>query len=102
MQDSDEITRLYRNSGEDKLYQTLSYRQYQVNSEADENRITDLLILSDGFAYVFNPSAKPESIPDIWEQIGSAIAEVNGVNQLSEAPVSENSNQTGVNDETQP
>ncbi len=102
VQDSDEITRLYRNSGEDKLYQTLSYRQYQVNSEADENRITDMLILSDGFAYVFNPSAKPESIPDIWEQIGSAIAEVNDVNQLSETPVPESSNQTGVNDETQP
>lgn len=102
VQDSDEITRLYRNSGEDKLYQTLSYRQYQVDSGADENRITDLLILSDGFAYVFNPSVKPESIPDIWEQIGSAIAEVNDVNQLSETVVPESTNQTGVNDETQP
>ena len=102
VQDSDSVTRLYRLSGEDKLYQTLSYRQYQVSSDADENRITDLLILSDGFAYVFNPSAKPENIPEIWGQIGSAIAEVNDVNQLSETSASESSNQTGVNDETQP
>ena len=39
---------------------------------------------------------------DIWEQIGSAIAEVNDVNQLSETSVPESTIQTGVNDETQP
>ena len=102
VQDSEEITKLYRLSGEDKLYQTLSYRQYQVSNDADENWITDQRILSDGFAYIFNPSANPEIIPEIWEQIGSIIAEVNSVNHLSEGDNSESTNTTGVNDETQP
>ena len=106
VQDSDEITRLYRNSGEDKLYQTLSYRQYIVNGEADENRITDQKILADGFAYVFNPSAKADDIPVVWEQIGSMIAEINAVSQnqnqtdLPDEPAPE-FKETGVNDEEQ-
>lgn len=79
VQDSDEITRLYRNSGEDKLYQTLSYRQYLVNNDADANWLTDQLILSDGFAYIFNPSVSAEGIAGIWEQIGSSISEVSAV-----------------------
>lgn len=84
VQDNENVTRLYRNSGEDKLYQSLSLRQYLVDSDADENRLTDQRILSDGFAYIFNPSAKPENIPGIWEQIGSSIAEINSVDSVSE------------------
>ncbi len=82
VQDNDEITKLYRKSGKDKLYQTLSYRQYLVNNNADENWLTDQMILADGFNYVFNPSAKPEDIAGIWEQIGTIIAEINEVNNL--------------------
>ena len=100
VQDSEPITKLYRGSGKDKLYQTLSYRQYLVNPEADANWLTDQRILSDGFAYVFNPSAKPEDIPEIWGQIGGLIAEINSVNNLPETIISEESNQKGVNDET--
>ena len=100
VQDSDEITKLYRNSGEDKLYQTLSYRQYLANSDTDENWLTDQRILSDGFAYIFNPSAKPEDIPDIWEQIGSLIAEINSVNNLSQSSNGEGLKETGENNET--
>lgn len=100
VQDNEAITKLYRGSGEDKLYQTLSYRQYLVNNEADGNWLTDQMILSDGFNYIFNPSAKPEDIPGIWEQIGSLIAEIHSVNNLSENSVPE-SNIEGVNNETQ-
>lgn len=100
VQDNDAITKLYRNSGEDKLYQTLSYRQYLVNNEADENWLTDERILSDGFAYIFNPSAKPEDIPGIWEQIGSLIAEINSVNNLSQSNTGEGLKETGENNET--
>lgn len=100
VQDNETITKLYRGSGEDKLYQTLSYRQYLVNNEADGNWLTDQMILSDGFNYIFNPSAKPEDIPGIWEQIGSLIAEIHSVNNLSENSVPE-SNIEGVNNETQ-
>ena len=82
MQDSDAVTKLYRNSGEDKLYQSLSWRQYLVDSDTDENRITDQKILSDGFAYIFNPSAKADDIPGIWEQIGSSIAEINSMDRI--------------------
>lgn len=92
VQDSDEITALYRKSGEDKLYQTLSYRQYLVSNDADENWLTDQLILADGFNYIFNPSAKPENIPEIWEQIGDIIAEINEVNNLSSQAGTENPN----------
>lgn len=102
VQDNEAVTKLYRNSGEDKLYQTLSYRQYLVNSDADGNWLTDQLILSDGFNYIFNPSAKPEDIPEIWEQIGSLIAEVDSVNHLSETPDSGSTIEKGVNNETQP
>jgi ABC-type glycerol-3-phosphate transport system substrate-binding protein len=102
VQDNDAVTKLYRNSGEDKLYQTLSYRQYLIKSEADENWLTDQRILSDGFAYIFNPSAKPENIPEIWEQIGALITEVESVNHLSEEQLSESTIQKGVNNETQP
>ena len=83
VQDNDRITKLYRNSGEDKLYQSLSLRQYLVDSDTDENRLTDRKILSDGFAYIFNPSAKPDDIPGIWEQIGASIAEINSVDSVS-------------------
>ena len=89
VQDNDAVTKLYRVSGKDKLYQTLSYRQYQVGSDADENWLTDQRILSDGFAYIFNPSAKPEDIPGIWEQIGDLIAEIESVNSLSGAEIPE-------------
>lgn len=103
VQDNETVTKLYRNSGEDKLYQTLSYRQYLVNSDAGGNWLTDQLILSDGFNYIFNPSAKPEDIPEIWEQIGSLIEEIDSVNHLSESPsYSESTIVKGVNNETQP
>ena len=91
VQDNDDVTKLYRNSGEDKLYQTLSYRQYQVNNDADENWITDKLVFSDGFAYIFNPSALPENIPEIWNQIGTVINEINSLNHISETPQTNNS-----------
>lgn len=102
VQDNERITKLYRNSGEDKLYQTLSYRQYLLKNDADANWITDMLILSDGFGYIFNPSAKPEDIPQIWEQIGSLIAEVNDVNYLSKSDTLESTIDIGGNNETQP
>lgn len=83
VQDNDAVTKMYRNSGEDKLYQTLSYRQYLVNNDADGNWLTDQLILADGFAYIFNPSVKAEDIAGIWEQIGSAISEVSSISNGS-------------------
>ena len=92
VQDNDEITKLYRKSGKDKLYQTLSYRQYLVNNSADENWLTDQMILADGFNYVFNPSAKPEDIAGIWEQIGSIIAEINEVNNPDPETAAEKQN----------
>ncbi len=79
VQDTDPVTRLYRNSGKDKLYQTLSLRQYMVNRDADDHWLTDQRILADGFAYIFNLSATAEDIPNIWDQIGSSIAEINAV-----------------------
>ena len=97
VQDNDEITKLYRRSGEDKLYQTLSYRQYLVSNDADENWLTDQRILSDGFDYIFNPSSRQEDIPGIWEQIGSIIAEINSINDLSESSTSEEIIETGGN-----
>ena len=100
VQDSEAVTKLYRGSGKDKLYQTLSYRQYLVNPDADANWLTDQRILSDGFAYIFNPSANPEQIPEIWNQIGDLFAEINSVNNLPESTNSEDNNQKGVNDET--
>ena len=102
VQDNDAVTKLYRNSGEDKLYQTLSFRQYLANSDNGGNWLTDQRILSDGFAYIFNPSAKPEDIADIWEQIGSIIAEVDSVNHLSDISSTESTILKGVNNETQP
>ncbi len=101
VQDNDAITKLYRNSGKDKLYQTLSYRQYLVNSDADENWLTDQRILSDGFAYIFNPSAKAEDIPGIWDQIGMSIAEINAVSAASEHEASEIMSDTGGNNENE-
>ena len=73
-----------------------------MNGEADENRITDQKILADGFAYVFNPSAKADDIPVVWEQIGSMIAEINAVSQntLNGEPAPE-LKETGENDEEQ-
>ena len=79
VQDTDSVTKLYRNSGKDKLYQTLSLRQYMVNRDADEHWLTDQRILSDGFAYIFNLSVTADDIPTIWDQIGSSIAEINAV-----------------------
>lgn len=102
VQDNDAVTKLYRNSGEDKLYQTLSYRQYMVNSGSDENWLTDQRILSDGFAYIFNPSAKAEDIPGIWEQIGNSIAEISTVSGLTDVSGSENDTDSGGNNETEP
>ena len=102
VQDNESVTKLYRGSGEDKLYQTLSYRQYLVNSDADENWLTDQRILSDGFAYIFNLSASAEDIPGIWDQIGNSIAEISSAASLSETMVPENINNTGGNYETQP
>ncbi len=89
VQDNDAVTKLYRNSGEDKLYQSLSQRQYLVNSGADENWLTDRLILSDGFAYIFNLSATSADIPNIWEQIGSSIAEISAVSSGETAAAAE-------------
>ena len=101
VQDNEEITTLYRKSGKDKLYQTLSYRQYFVNNNADENWLTSRMILSDGFSYVFNPSAKPEDIPEIWKQIGDVIDEINSVNNNSENNTFDTTIETGVKNETQ-
>ena len=101
VQDNAAITRLYRNSGKDKLYQTLSYRQYLVNNDADENWLTDQMILSDGFAYIFNLSAKAEDIPGIWEQIGTSIAEINAVSTVSENGISEYTSDTGGTNENE-
>ena len=99
VQDNDAVTKLYRNSGEDKLYQTLSSRQYLVNNDADENWLTDQLILSDGFAYIFNPSVNAEDIAGIWEQIGSSIAEVSAVSDTIETEQTETISTQGGNDE---
>ncbi len=102
VQDNDSVTKLYRNSGEDKLYQTLSLRQYRVNSDADEHWLTDQRILSDGFAYIFNLSVTAEDIPDIWEQIGSSIAEINAVPGSSDEPNPVEGTATGDNYENKP
>lgn len=99
VQDNDAVTKMYRNSGEDKLYQTLSYRQYLVNNDADENWLTDQLILSDGFAYIFNPSVNAEGIAGIWDQIGSSIAEVSAVSDTIEIEKTETTTAQGGNDE---
>lgn len=99
VQDNDAVTKMYRNSGEDKLYQTLSYRQYLVNNDADGNWLTDQLILSDGFAYIFNPSVKAEDIAGIWDQIGSSIAEVSAVSNTIEIDKAEATTAQGGNDE---
>lgn len=92
VQDNETVTKLYRSSGKDKLYQSLSLRQYLVNSSADENWTQDQLILSDGFAYIFNPSTAAEDIPNIWEQIGSSIAEISTVTGGSPSAASEGEN----------
>ena len=97
VQDNDAVTKLYRNSGEDKLYQTLSSRQYLINIDADENWLTDQLILSDGFAYIFNPSVNAEDIAGIWEQIGSSIAEVSAVSSTIEVDKAEITTAQGGN-----
>lgn len=80
VQDSPEITRLYQNSGKDKLLQTLSWREevmpFPVNGEWN----TDSLVLSDGFANVFSLTTKMEDIPGIWKQIGESIAEIKTIN----------------------
>ncbi len=89
VQDNEAITKLYRSSGKDKLYQSLSLRQYLVKSGADENWTQDRLILSDGFGYIFNPSMTSENIPNIWEQIGSSIAEISTVTGGSSSAASE-------------
>ena len=102
VRDSEAVTKLYRGSGKDKLYQTLSYRQYMVNSDADENWLTDQRILSDGFAYIFNLSAKAEDIAGIWDQIGSSIAEISTVNSSPESGQSGEITETGGNNETEP
>ena len=99
VQDNDAVTKMYRNSGKDKLYQTLSYRQYLVNNDADENWLTDQLILSDGFAYIFNPSVNAEDIAGIWDQIGSSIAEVSEVSNTIDIDKEEKSIVPGGNDE---
>lgn len=101
VQDTDAVTKLYRNSGEDKLYQTLSLRQYAVNRDADENWMTDQRILSDGFAYIFNPSATAEDIPNIWEQIGNSIAEINAVSGGSGEPEPDEGTAAGEKNENQ-
>ena len=93
------MTKLYRNSGKDKLYQTLSSRQYLVDNDADENWLTDQLILSDGFAYIFNPSVSAEDIAGIWDQIGSSIAEVSAVSDAIEIDKAEAATAQGGNDE---
>lgn len=102
VQDDDAVTRLYRNSGEDKLYQSLSWRQYLVPNRSDGNWLSDRLILSDGFAYIFNPAATADSIPLIWEQIGEAIAETNSVTSASGRSQPENTSETGGKDENKP
>ena len=99
VQDNDAVTKMYRNSGQDKLYQTLSHRQYLVNNDADENWLTDQLILSDGFAYIFNPSVNAEGIAGIWDQIGSSIAEVSAVSSTIEIDKEETIIIPGGNDE---
>ena len=99
VQDNDAVTKLYRNSGKDKLYQTLSSRQYLVDIDADENWLTDQLILSDGFAYIFNPSVNAEDIAGIWDQIGSSIAEVSAVSDTIETERAETTSTQGGNDE---
>ena len=101
VQDSDAITRIYRNSGEDKLYQTLSYRQYITAGDAGPDRVTDQKIVADGFGYVFNPSAKADDIPGIWEQIGSVIAEISAVSRQQEA-APDGETESGVMNEEQP
>ena len=97
IQDSDSVTRLYRNSGRDKLYQTLSLRQYMADRDADGHWLTDQRILSDGFAYIFNLSVTAEDIPNIWDQIGSSIAEINAVSGSSEVSGPDEGTATGEN-----
>ncbi len=102
VQDSDSVTRLYRNSGKNKLYQSLSLRQYMADRDADEHWLTDQRILSDGFAYIFNLSVTAEDIPGIWDQIGSSIAEINAVSGKSEVPEPVEETAAGDNYENEP
>lgn len=76
VQDDAAVTKIVQNSGKDKLFVSLDWRKNISPVQTDSAWQRESAVLADGFGFIFNPSALPENIPLIWEQIRETNAEL--------------------------
>lgn len=81
VQDTPEITKMYKEKADSKIYASLKWRTAIQPSPLPSDWNTDSLVLSDGFAYAFSPGMNITKIPEIWDQIESTLTEIKQVDQ---------------------